>query len=169
MYTGDGKGKTSAALGIGLRAASAGMKVCMFQFLKKRGSTAEHVLGLDNMQIFCFNEIHPMFKRPSDMQRTRRGLPAIVARDLKKAERIMRNGNFDVIILDEILNCVSEKFIDEEAVMRVLDIKPEHVELVLTGRGASKRLIGRADYVTRLVKVKHPFEKGLCARHGIEY
>lgn len=170
IYTGAGKGKTTASMGLALRAASNGLKVCMFQFLKKKDTSCENNLSVTNFKVVCLNEIHPMFLEARG--RTKAvvaGLKKKILNDLKKVKTAIRSGRYDVVILDEIINCVSQEFLEEGVVLDLIKAKPKNVELVLTGRSASKRLIGSADYVTRLAKVKHPFDGGLLARRGIEY
>jgi len=201
IYTGKGKGKTTASLGLALRAVSSGLKVCMFQFLKKHGASSDGWLEFSNFRIVCLDQEHPMFRlghflklkqarKDLDMLEFREmpGHPAPSARDkvnkdkglsqslckkikkdLMKIKRVMKTGRYDVIILDEILNCVSEKFLGESDVMELVKKKPAALELVLTGRGATPGLVRVSDYVTRLDKVKHPFDKGQRARKGIEY
>ena len=178
IYTGKGKGKTTASLGLALRAVSSGLKVCMFQFLKKRGTSSENWLEFPNFRIVCLNQEHPMFSGIRVTPFFRAGqkgagvsqsLAKKIKKDLAKIKQVMRTGKYDVIILDEILNCVSQKFLNEAEVLRLIKAKPARVELVLTGRGATSRLVAASDYATRLDKVKHPFDKGERARKGIEY
>jgi cob(I)alamin adenosyltransferase len=170
IYTGKGKGKTTASLGLALRALSSGLKVCMFQFLKKPGTSSENWLEFPNFRIVCLDQEHPMFSGiRSKGERLNRPLAKKIKIDLVKIKQIMRTGKYDVIILDEILNCVSEKFLEEAEVLTLVKAKPARVELVLTGRGATSGIISVSDYVTRLDKVKHPFDKGEPARKGIEY
>jgi len=164
IYTGCGKGKTSAVMGLGMRAALSGFKVCMFQFLKKKRTSAENNLSMPNFKAVCFDEAHPLFKKCIAKKLKKR-----IMSDIGKAKRVMESKRYDVIILDEIVNCVSCAFIKEDAVLDLIKAKPKRVELVLTGRNATGRLIAAADYVTRLDKVKHPFDKGVRARRGIEY
>jgi len=170
IYTGTGKGKTTASIGLAFRAASAGFKVCMFQFLKKTGSASENCIDMPNFKVTCFDQAHPIFVGAKDRnEKYRELLEKKILRDLKKVERTIKSGRYDVIILDEVINCVSEKFISEEPLLLLASGKPRSTELVMTGRGATKRLIGCADYVTELQKVKHPFDSGVFARRGIEY
>jgi len=176
IYTGKGKGKTTASLGIALRAVSSGLKVCMFQFLKKRGTSSEGWLEFPNFSIVCLNQEHPMFSQHRDEPAVKRRISRLskqlaekIKKDLVKIKRVMRTGKYDVIILDEILNCVSERFVEEAEVLRILKARPAALELVLTGRGATSRLVAASDYVTKLAKVKHPFDRGQGARKGIEY
>ena len=163
IYTGSGKGKTTACLGLGLRAASAGLRVCVFQFLKKRGTSAEVRLKHPRFKVVCFNHVHPLFG--GDREKIKKE----ILRDIKKAKKALKSGRYDVVMLDEIINCVSGRFLPQKAVLELVRSKPKCVELILTGRGATKRLIACADYVSHIEKVKHPFDKGLLARHGIEY
>ncbi len=170
IYTGSGKGKTTAAMGLGLRAAKVGLKVSMFQFLKKKGTSYENNLSIPNFKMVCLDEVHPMFLGAMDQRPgVRRELKKKILKDLRKVKAAMKSGRYDVIILDEIINCVRQKFLDERVVLSLIKARPKQTELVLTGRGASRRLIAAADYVTRLDKIKHPFDKGILARRGIEY
>lgn len=170
IYTGTGKGKSTAAIGLGMRAASAGLKVCMFQFLKKPGSSAENGLKHARFKVVCFDEIHPMFEGTRFKgQGSRVNTRKSILRDLAKVKKTLRANRYDVIILDEIINCVSEKFIPQGAVLAVIKSKPKGAELVLTGRGATRALVSCADYVSRVDKLKHPFDKGVSARRGIEF
>jgi cob(I)alamin adenosyltransferase len=163
VYTGDGKGKTTASLGLALRAASSGLSVCMFQFLKARGSSVENWLEFPNFRVVCLDHAHPMFGG------SKRELSAGILKELGKIKRVMKTKKYDVIILDELVNCVSEGFISEKEVLGLIKTRPKSVELVLTGRRAPKGLVAAADYVTKMEKIRHPFDCGLKCRKGIEY
>lgn len=163
IYTGDGKGKTTASLGLAMRAAASGLRVCMFQFLKAKGSSAENWLEFPNFRVVCFDQAHPMFGG------SRQKLSIGIRKEVEKIKRVMKTKKYDVIILDELINCVSEDFINEKDVLGLIKARPKAVELVLTGRRAPKTLTDAADYVTKLEKVKHPFDSGLRCRKGIEY
>jgi len=170
IYTGDGKGKTTASLGLGLRAAASGLRVCMFQFLKAHGSSAENWLAFPNFRIVCLDQVHPMFQKPEVRNsKSEMKLKKNILKELGKIKRVMKTKKYDVIILDELVNCVSEGFISEKDVLGLMKARPKTVELVLTGRQASKALACAADYVTKLEKIKHPFDNGLLCRKGIEY
>lgn len=170
IYTGSGKGKTTACLGLGLRAASAGLRVCVFQFLKKRGTSAEAGLKHPRFKVVCFDEAHPLFAGAGGRgQGAGKKLKKEILRDIKKAKKALKSGRYDVVMLDEIINCVSGRFVPQKAVLELVRAKPKCVELILTGRGATRRLIACADYVSHIKKIKHPFDKGLLARRGIEY
>ncbi len=163
IYTGDGKGKTTAALGLSLRAAGRGFKVCFIQFCKGQTS-GEHI----------FVEKYPAFEilRPGasniftapDEQLKAEALQALALAD----ERIT-SGRYDLIVLDEINIAVYRGFITLEQVLDLLDKKPEPLELVLTGRWAREELFARADLVTEMHLIKHPWQKKIRARVGIEF
>lgn len=170
IYTGDGKGKTTASLGLALRAASSGLSVCMFQFLKANGSAVENWLEFPNFRVICLDQIHPIFKKPEvRSKKPEINLKSSISKELGKIKRIMKSKKYDVIILDELINCVSEGFVSEKEVLGIIKAKPRSLELVLTGRRAPKGLVAAADYVTDMKKIKHPFDSGLCCRKGIEY
>ncbi len=168
IYTGEGKGKTTAALGLGMRACGCGLKVCFFQFFKDGlfpcgEADAIRRLG-GNFRFKRFNISHPCFKkvRPETLK------PKI-KKALEEVKRAIDSGAWDLVILDEALIGCSQKFIDEKTVIDIIRNKPECVELVLTGRGASKKIIACADYATEMKALKHPFGKGIPARKGIEF
>lgn len=170
IYTGDGKGKTTASLGLALRAASSGLSVCMFQFLKAKGSSAENWLEFPNFRVVCLDQAHPMFQNFDDRnQKSESKLRKNILKELEKIKRVMKAKKYDVIILDEIVNCVSEGFVSEKEVLGLIKAKPKSVELILTGRCAPAGLMAAADYVTKMEKVKHPFDGGFGCRKGIEY
>ncbi len=165
VYTGNSKGKTTAALGLALRAAGAGHKVFIAQFIKK-GKTSEHkalVRFKDLIEIRQFGTgfIRTETQIPPAMKAALKGLMAV--------EEVLKSGNYDVVILDEINVAIYKKLILLEDVLKLLDLKPEHIELVLTGRYADEQIIERADLVTEMKEIKHYFASGVGARKGIEH
>ncbi len=164
IYTGDGKGKTTAALGLAVRALGAGWRVGWFQFLKAR-PTAEHrvLQGLDRFTLRRFGRIGWVRGRPGakDRARARAGLKALGA--------ALRYGRFDLVAADELCTAIALGVLDEAAVLAVLAQRPCGVELVLTGRGATPRLCRTADLVTEMRERKHYFTRGVRARRGIEH
>ncbi len=164
VYTGDGKGKTTAALGLTLRAVGAGMRVLFVQFLKK-GEFSEHralkMLG-DRVKVMQFGSGQFVRGRPdqSDILRAAEGLATTAG--------LIDAGTCDMVVMDEINVAVSMGLISEEAVLQFLDNCPSDVEVVLTGRNASKKLMERADLVTECRMLKHYYKKGIKAREGIE-
>ena len=178
VITGDGKGKTTSSLGIALRAVGNNLKVHMIQFLKS-GFTGElysaKKLGFDIEQ-FGVDALKEKQKKLEEFKdKTGRFVfqPDIAEKDAamqgwEHAKNVIKSGSFDVVIMDEI-NCVLEKGLIP--LQDVLDLVKNHgnVELVLTGRDAPKELMEVADYVSVVNRIKHPWQKGIIARKGIEY
>lgn len=167
IYTGEGKGKTTAALGLAIRAVGHGFRVYIIQFMKGRGGYGE-LEGLKRLQPECQIEhfgaqgwVHKGENIEEHVQEARKAF--------MRAQEIIISGEWDIVILDEILNALWFDLIPESEVLRLLSKKPPHVELVLTGRNASQALIESADLVSEMVQRKHPFELGIMARLGIEY
>ncbi|MEA4884325.1 MAG: cob(I)yrinic acid a,c-diamide adenosyltransferase [Clostridia bacterium] len=186
VYTGDGKGKTTAAIGLGMRAFGHGYKVRMIQFMKGTGYTGEiqtaRRLG-PGFEIFQFGR---GCKR-SEAMRTgeltcdgcgecfiRKGRSAQLDIELARqaydlAAQTLDEASADLVILDEIANAVVFGLFSVEDAVALIERRPRGVELVLTGRNMPQPLIDIADLVTEMRMVKHPFEQGIPARHGIEY
>lgn len=168
IYTGDGKGKTTAALGLCLRALGCGYRVCFFQLFKDAKfpcgeRDAVKKFGR-NFKFKRFDITHPDFKKCGAAEFKKR-LNGVIL----EIERETRAGKFDMVVLDEILIGPSHGFTDEESILRIIRLKPADTELVLTGRGAGRRLINSADYVTFMKCVKHPFNSGIKMRRGVEF
>ena len=172
IYTGDGKGKTTAAFGLALRAAGQGHKVLIYQFLKPAsldiGERFALQLGAVRIRVESLDV-------PWDMAQSFRDQNAVS--QMQKAisevlERIAATGEkrfYDVLILDEIVFCLSKGLTKLKDIKNIIDKRDPAVEIVLTGRGATKELIALADLVTEMKNVKHPFDKGTSARRGIEF
>jgi cob(I)alamin adenosyltransferase len=166
VYTGNGKGKTTAALGLALRAAGHGLKTYMGQFLKgqKYGElrSVEKLSPLITIEQFGRKGFVHVTKDPDqeDIDKARDGLD--------KCLEAMLSGEYTLIILDEINVAIDFNLIEEKMVHDFLDQKPEPVEVVLTGRYAPESLIDRADLVTEMAQIKHYYEKDVPARAGIE-
>jgi len=164
VYTGDGKGKTTAALGLALRATGQGMKVIIIQFIKGDHACGEHLFAAQ----YCPFEIVQLSTK-SSFDQSLEELRSTAEQSFAFAEKTIVGGSYDMVILDEIFVAVSKGLVNTEQVLSLMNKKPEPMELILTGRGASKEVIQQADLVTRMVAVKHPFTKGIAARKGIEY
>jgi cob(I)alamin adenosyltransferase len=166
VYTGNGKGKTTAALGLALRAVGRGLKVVMIQFMKADHGTGELTtarrLSPDLVIKPMGREglVDPANPRPEDR--------SLAQGALDEANRVLDGGLCDVLILDEINVAVSMGLVQEEAVLEVMGKKPHNLELVLTGRNAPESFLQRADLVTTMECTKHYFDKGQPARVGIE-
>ena len=172
IYTGDGKGKTTAAFGLALRAAGQGNKVLIYQFLKPPsldiGERFALQLGAVRIRIEALDVPWDMAKSLEDEQ-TVAEVQAAIRDVLEKIVETAEKRFYDVLILDEIIYCLSKNLSNLEDVRRIIDKRAPGVEIVLTGRGASKELIEMADLVTEMKNIKHPFDKGITARRGIEY
>jgi len=166
VITGGGKGKTTAAFGLGLRAVGHGLRVHAVQFMKGDTRYGEfHSVGyLPHFTVERFGTGGLV-----DMNDPSEADKAEAERGLARAREAMLSGEYEVIILDEINVAVSWKLLALAEVLSLIRDKPPNVELVLTGRYADPKLIDAADYVTQLGQVKHPYQKGILARQGIDY
>jgi cob(I)alamin adenosyltransferase len=166
IYTGNGKGKTTAALGLALRAAGHGMKTFIGQFLKARPTgeieAAKRLAPLVRIEAFGRPGFIQMTDGPDDedIERARKGLHV--------STQAMLSGEYHIVVLDEVNTAVHFKLLAEGDVLEVLGQKPAGVELVLTGRYAPESFIERADLVTEMRDLKHYFDRGVRAREGIE-
>ncbi len=172
IYTGDGKGKTTAAFGLALRAAGQGNKVLIYQFLKPTsldiGERFALQLGAVRIRVEVLETEWDMvesFKDEEKIAETRLAISQVLERIAQTAEKRF----YDCLILDEIVFCLSKGLARLEDIKSVIDRRDQRVEIVLTGRGASQELIALADLVTEMKNIKHPFDKGLGARRGIEF
>jgi cob(I)alamin adenosyltransferase len=164
IYTGEGKGKTTAAMGMALRAAGAGLSVVVLHFMKTKFSSEDLVLKkIKNVRVLKFGT--PGWVKGAGRLRDK----AEALRGLRTLERILRRGQQACVIADEVCVAVSLGLISEEALFACLAVRPAQVELVLTGRGATPALKRRADLVTNMKAEKHYFSRGVKARRGIEY
>jgi cob(I)alamin adenosyltransferase len=163
VYTGDGKGKTTAALGLAMRAVGQGMKVVFIQFLK----------GLPCGEHFFAKQYKPFeivqISVGDSFKKSKEQSSQEARQTLAYAKQEMLSGKYDLVILDEIFIATSQGLITVKQVLDLLDAKPASVELVLTGRKAPPEIIQRADLVTEMLMIKHPFTEGMDARRGIEY
>jgi cob(I)alamin adenosyltransferase len=164
IYTGNGKGKTTAALGLAIRAAGAGLKVFLAQFIKGRQYSELNTLSrlADQITVEQFGLPRFINGKPSDpdIEAARYGLGRV--------KSTMVSGRFDVIIVDEGNVAVTYGLISKQDLLEIIAMKPENVELIITGRDALPEIIDQADLVTEMKAVKHYFNKGVDARPGIE-
>ena len=164
IYTGNGKGKTTAALGLGLRMLGSGGKVIMIQFLKspnvygEQKKAQECGIVVESYGLPRFVHEKP---EPEEIKAARKAL--------ERAREVVKNGEWDLVILDEICVALGFGMIDVEDVKAILKEKAPHTEVVLTGRYCPEELFELADYVTLMKEIKHPYQKGILARKGIEY
>lgn len=169
VYTGPGKGKTTAALGAALRAVGQGLRVLMVQFIKGSWHYGEldaaRMLGERRLEILPmgrgFVKVGVEKPDPEDVERVKKAW--------NLASEKIRSGEFDLVILDEINYALSYKMLEAEPVVETLRQKPEMVHVILTGRNAPPGILDCADLVTEMREVKHPYQKGIMAQRGIDY
>jgi len=167
VYTGDGKGKTTAALGLALRAVGHGLKVLIIQFMKSNAEYGEWESArklspyLTIKPVGRSNFVSDMHPEPIDFQYAQEGFSA--------AKRGIESKEFDMVILDEINLAIHFGLVSLSDLLKLIDSKPETMELILTGRNARPEIMEKADLVTEMVERKHYFKKGIKARKGIEY
>jgi cob(I)alamin adenosyltransferase len=166
VYTGNGKGKTSAAFGLALRAAGRGLKVYVIQFIKGGFDYGElYVVDkLPNVTLRAFGRGKFIMDKTPAKEDVR-----LAEEALALAEQVVKSGDYDVVILDEVNVALSLGLVKLERVLELVKGKPAHVELVLTGRNAHEKIVEIADLVTEMREIKHPFSKGVPARKGIEF
>jgi len=166
IYTGDGKGKTTAALGLALRASGQGLKVYIVQFMKGWPfyGELESVKHLPGVTLRQFGRPDFVSKENPDPEDVCQGQEA-----LEHARDVVVSAEYDLVILDEINVALDFGLITLADVLSLLDQRPPRVELVLTGRWAPRELIARADLVTEMLAIKHPYNDGVQARKGIEF
>ena len=168
VNTGDGKGKTTAALGVLVRAAGRGLKCCLIQFMKSKTDRYGEHESLEQLGI----EVHTMgdgftwdTKDPAQDVKTSEETWALCVEK-------MRTGDYDLLVLDEIVYVLDYKFLDVEKVLdevkKIREVQP-HLHLIMTGRNAPPALIEAADLVTEMKEIKHPFHAGIFAQQGIEF
>ncbi len=165
IYTGNGKGKTTAAIGLGIRATGEGLKVYMIQFMKgRRYSEIDALENIKDFTVIQFGRDEFVSKENPeqiDIDLARKGF--------EHAKEIIKNGEHDLIILDEINVAVDFKLIPLKDVLKLMDEKPEKVELVLTGRYVHPDMVKQADLVSEILEIKHPYQNGIQSRKGIDW
>jgi len=166
IYTGNGKGKTSAAFGLALRASGRGLKVYIIQFIKGGFDYGELYIidKLPNVTLKAFGRGKFITTKPPEQEDIK-----LAEEALRLTEKVVQSGEYDVVILDEINVALNLKLISLDRVLKLIKHKPEHTELVFTGRCAPEEIIEMADLVTEMREIKHPFNKGFAARKGVEY
>lgn len=166
VYTGNGKGKTTAALGLAFRACGRGLRVCMIQFMKGGGPYGEHRAAerlAPELTIIPYGRagwVNRDNPHPEDVR--------LAVEALDKGAEALASGEYDMVILDEVNGAVGFGLVTVDRVLELIRTRPAAVELVLTGRNADQRIIDAADLVTEMCEIKHYYKAGIPARDGIE-
>jgi len=165
IYTGNGKGKTTASLGLALRAMGNGLRVGMIQFMKHELSGGEYEMSkiLDNFTLISRGPKHLL--DPNGLTEHDR---MVAYEALETAEEMIYSEKYDLFIMDEVNTAMGWKLIDPKDVIKMLNNRPANIEIVMTGRYVPDEIIEYADLVTEMKMIKHPFSKGIGARKGIE-
>ena len=167
IYCGDGKGKTTAALGLSIRAAGAGMKVVLVQFLKNQRTSELEILEKLPGYVIIRGKEGPSFSY-SMTEEEKEKSTLMHTDNLRRAIDLVNNGGCHLLILDEIIGAWNKGLVDQELLKGFIENKPEELELVLTGRNPEPWMRERADYISEIKKVKHPYDSGVKSRKGIE-
>lgn len=166
IYCGDGKGKTTSAVGLAVRSAGAGKRVLFVQFLKNgTSSEIDYLRKSGSVEVLYCRTIPGFFSRMTEEEK------AIAKKDysLLFDQAVGQAEAFDLLVFDEMIATCNLGIVSLDKILDFLDHKPQDLEVVLTGRNPDKALIERADYVSEIRKVKHPYDQGITARKGIEY
>ena len=166
VYTGQGKGKTTSSLGLALRAIGSGKKVLLIQFLKDGRSSEIKTIRkyLPNFKVKSYGR--PVFLTKTKLLKKDYQL---ASQGLNLAKNALKRGKYDLVILDEINIAVDFGLVSKNNLLKLLKAVPKKIEIILTGRGAKKEIIEKADLVTEMKEVKHYFKESIKARKGIEY
>lgn len=167
IYCGNGKGKTTAAMGLALRCAGHGETVVIAQFLKDGTSGESRMLAkLDNVTLLAANPVGKFSKAMNEEERAASG--QAMERTFRAATEFAVKNHARMLVLDEVCAAITTGMLEEWDVLDFLDNKPEDLEVVMTGRQPTLRMQERADYISEICKRKHPYERGIRAREGIE-
>jgi cob(I)alamin adenosyltransferase len=168
VYTGDGKGKTTVSLGLALRALGWGLNVMMVQFIKGYREIGEVKFSEKYPDSFKLHQFALDLKRDIDAHKVL-ARKEEAGKAMSFAEDVVNSGEYDLVILDELAVAVHYNLIDLDRALKLMKNKPEHVELVITGRDAPVDMILAADYATEMRLLRHPYQKGMQARPGVDY
>ena len=182
VLTGDGNGKTTSAIGIAVRAAGRGLKVAFVQFLK--GGLSSEIAPLQRLGVTVISKTKHCPKNSEHERQLAEQGAITFCRDcfaineidrllapsaFEKAKKMCASGEYDLVVLDEIFWAIKEKLVKEQDLLTLLSSRAKNCEIILTGRGAPLSITAASDYVTYLNKEKHPFDKGVLSRAGIDY
>lgn len=166
IFTGNGKGKTTAALGMSIRAAGHGMKTCFIQFIKGSWKYGEmEAMSRFREEIDFYVMGRGFTWKSDDLEKDK----AVAQEAWEKAKEIVRSGGYHTVVLDEFTYLLRYNMIDKEEVLEVLRAKPKELHICITGRDAAEELVELADLVTEMHPIKHPYQQGIKAQKGIEF
>jgi len=166
IYTGNGKGKTSAAIGLAFRAAGSGLRSVIIQFMKGLPTSEMEAARACGGVIAIEQFGNTRFCLPND--KTIEEHRKLARKGYDRAVEVLRESRYDIVVLDEVITAISFSLLSDEEIVSLVEAKPPRIELILTGRGATQRLIDCADLVTEMREVKHYYYKGVLPRRGIE-
>lgn len=168
IYCGDGKGKTTAATGLAVRAAGAGMQVLFARFLKNENSGELRILDqIPEIEVLHLEKSYGFYRTLSDSDKAK--MTAMYRKLWQNIEEKITSGAYDMLVIDELMAAYNYGILEQESVHRFLENKPEKLEIVMTGRNPSERLMELSDYISEIKKVRHPFDQQVTARKGIEF
>ncbi len=167
IYCGNGKGKTTTAMGLCTRAAGYGMKVLIYQFMKNNKTSERKILELvENITFINGLESEKFSFQMTEEEKEER--KAYYLDKFRTVTAMAEKENYQVLFLDEIIYTIDAGLFDENVLVQYLKQKPEYLEVILTGQNPGEAVIALADYVSEIKKIKHPFDKGIPSRYGIE-
>ena len=167
IYHGDGKGKTTAAVGLAVRAAGAGMRVAFVQFMKDGNSAELDVLRrIERIEVYTIKNTYGFTWNMSEDNRIQLRMKNDQA--MKAMIKAVREEMYQMLVVDEMMSAYQGGFVDKTSVQELMQLCRGTMELVFTGRNPAKELLDRADYITEMRSERHPYEKGITARVGIE-
>lgn len=168
IYCGDGKGKTSSAVGLAVRAAGCKKKVLFARFLKNENSGELNILdSISDIEVLHLEKSYGFYKTLTEKEK--KEVKKLYEALWNEVLRKVSSGSYDVLVMDEFMAAYRYGLIPNEEALCFLEKKPTGLEVVLTGRDPDLRLVEKADYVSEICKVKHPYDRGIRARRGIEY
>lgn len=168
IYCGDGKGKSTAAAGLALRMAGCGGRVLFSRFLKTEHSGEVPLLrDVEGITVLPVPKSFGFFWNMTDEQK--KEAARLYGEYWQQVEELCQSGSYDMLVVDEFMAAYKYGWIPNDRALSFLKNRPAHLEVVLTGRDPSKELLEMADYVSEIRKVKHPFDRGIASRKGIEY
>lgn len=168
IYCGDGKGKTTAAIGLAVRCCGAGEKVLLFQFLKENNSSERKMIEkIENITVIPGRQSIKFVNQMTEEEKAE--MREFYKGKFEEIKAMVKGGGYRMLVMDEMIATVNCGFVTEEELLEFLKEKPEELEVVMTGREPKESLCKMADYITEMKMIKHPYEQGIPARKAIEF